>query len=328
MHRHALSVIVPCFNEADNLPVLHDRLTLSCRDAVGDDYEIIYVNDGSSDASWSIIHRILQVNAHVVGINLSRNFGHQAAVTAGLEHAHGDFCFLIDADLQDPPELLKPMLDKLRAEQADVVYGQRTKRKGESRFKLATAAAFYRLLRAASDIQVPADTGDFRLVTRRVVEMLRLMPEQQRFLRGMVSWVGFRQVPFSYERQQRLSGTSKYPLGKMFRFSMDAFTGFSIAPLRISTFVALISMGVAIVLAFYIIIGLLSGKTVPGWASVMASVVLFSSVQLFVLGILGEYIGRLMLETKRRPLFVIDCIAHQGTFQVEAKIEERRCERG
>jgi polyisoprenyl-phosphate glycosyltransferase len=293
--------------------------------AVGDKYQIVYVNDGSTDATWAGIDRLARKDAHVIGINLSRNFGHQIAVTAGLEYAGGDYCFLIDADLQDPPELLKPMLEKLRAEQADIVYGQRVKRSGESRTKLLTAAAFYRLLRALADIPIPADTGDFRLVTRRVVETVRALPEQQRFLRGMFAWVGFRQLPFPYERHQRFAGTSKYPFARMLRFSMDAFTGFSIAPLRASMFAAVMSMAVAILLALYVVIAALRGNTVPGWASVMIAVVFFSSVQLFVLGIIGEYLGRVMIESKRRPLFVIESIVHQNTTFAEGQVnaEER-----
>jgi len=324
--RIAVSVVVPCFNEVDSIGALHNRVWAACRDAVGDDYEIVYVNDGSKDATWARIYAIMQADAHVIGINLSRNFGHQIAVTAGLEHTQGRRVLIIDADLQDPPELLKPMLALMIAEGADVVYGQRTKRNGESRFKLATASLFYRLFRSVSDINLPADTGDFRLISRRVVETLQQMPEQQRFLRGMVAWVGFRQVAFHYERDKRAAGESNYPLKRMLRFSMDAFTGFSILPLRFATLLSLAAVSLSLLIGIYIAFGLLTDRAVPGWASVMLAVVFFSSAQLLVLGIMGEYIGRLMMESKRRPLFLVDAVVRRGTvhpFETEEHIHGR-----
>jgi polyisoprenyl-phosphate glycosyltransferase len=308
----ALSVVVPCFNEADNLGVLHDRLSKACEKAVGEDYEIVYVNDGSRDSTWAQLYSILQKDAHVVGINLSRNFGHQIAVTAGLEHTQGTRVFVIDGDLQDPPELLEPMLEKMIATEADVVYGQRIRRHGESAFKLATAAAFYRVFRLISDVDMPVDAGDFRLISRRVVETLQEMPERQRFLRGMVAWTGFRQVAFPYERQKRLSGKTKYPFRKMLLFSIDAFTGFSIAPLRLAMILATFSVAISVLMACYVAVGLVTGHVVPGWASVMTAVVFFSGVQLLVLGIIGEYIGRMMMEVKHRPLYLVDAVARKG----------------
>ena len=308
----ALSVVVPCFNEADNIFPLHDRVTNACRCAVGDDYEILYVNDGSRDATWAHIHGVMREDAHVVAVNLSRNFGHQIAVTAGLEQTRGNSVLIIDADLQDPPELLKPMLETMVASEADVVYGQRIKRNGESTFKRATAAVFYRLFRLMTDIDMPGDSGDFRLISRRVVQTLGQMPERQRFLRGMVAWVGFKQVAFPYERDERLSGETKYPFRKMLRFSIDAFTAFSIVPLRFATILATVALSISVLLACYIAIGLLTGRVVPGWASVMAAVVFFSSAQLLVLGVIGEYIGRLMMESKHRPLYLIDAVQRKG----------------
>ena len=310
--RAALSVVVPCFNEADNMRPLHERLSRACQGAVGDDYEIVYVNDGSRDATWARIHAIMQEDAHIVAVNLSRNFGHQIAVTAGLEQCRGASALIIDADLQDPPELIGPMLAKMAETGADVVYGQRIKRHGESAFKRVTAAAFYRLFRLIADIEMPADTGDFRLISRRVVETLGQMPERQRFLRGMIAWVGFVQVAFPYERDERLRGTTKYPFRKMLRFSIDAFTAFSIAPLRLATLLALIALTASIPLILYIAIGLLTGRVVQGWASVMTVVIFFGSVQLLVLGVVGEYIGRLMMESKHRPLYLADAVLRKG----------------
>jgi len=310
--RKALSAVVPCFNEAENMAELHERLSRACSDAVGSDYEIVYVNDGSRDATRDRILEIVRTDPHVIGINLSRNFGHQIAVTAGLEHAEGSRVLIIDADLQDPPELLKPMLEMMAAQQADVIYGQRTKRNGETAFKLATAAAFYRLFQKISDVDLPADVGDFRLISHRVVETLRQMPERQRFLRGMVAWVGFKQIAFPYERQGRFAGKTKYPLAKMLRFSIDALTGFSIAPLRLTTLLAAVSVLFALLMACYIAVGLITGAVVPGWASVLAAIVFFSGTQMLMLGIIGEYIGRLAIEAKHRPLYLVDSILRRG----------------
>src|SRR5262249_23375255 len=276
------------------------------------DYEIVYVNDGSRDATWAHIHAIMQEDAHVAAVNLSRNFGHQIAVTAGLEHCGGAAALIIDADLQDPPELIGPMLAKMAENGADVVYGQRIRRRGESAFKRVTATAFYRFFRLITDIEMPADTGDFRLISRRVIETLAQMPERQRFLRGMIAWLGFVQVAFPYDRDERLSGKTKYPFRKMLRFSIDAFTAFSIAPLRLATLLALIALMVSILLAFYIAIGLLPGRVVQGWASVMTVVIFVGSVQLLVLGVVGEYVGRLMMESKRRPLYLVDAVLRKG----------------
>jgi polyisoprenyl-phosphate glycosyltransferase len=319
--RPVLSVVVPCFNEVENLIEVHRRLTASCQDTFGDSYEILYVNDGSTDSTWPTIELLVQQDAKVIGVDLSRNFGHQAAVTAGLEYARGDLCFILDADLQDPPELLATMLRKMETEEADVVYGKRTRRHGESHFKLITATMFYRLINVVSEIELPIDTGDFRLMTRRVVDALRSMPEQQRFVRGMVAWVGFRQVALPYEREERFAGRSSYPFSKMLRLSIDAFTGFSIAPLRMATLLALGSMAIAIAFGIYIFAGLLTGRVVPGWASIMGAIVFFSSVQLFVMGILGEYLG--LMEAKRRPLFLVNSVLHQSRSRKNAPISER-----
>jgi glycosyltransferase involved in cell wall biosynthesis len=223
----ALSIVVPCFNEEACLPQLHQRLGKAARASVGEDYELVLVNDGSRDSSWSEMRAMAANDPHLVAVNLSRNHGHQLALTAGLDLCRGDTILIIDADLQDPPELLPEMMRAMQSEQADVVYGVRNSRAGETAFKRATAHGFYRLLSRATDVHIPVDAGDFRLMSRRALDALLAMPEQARFIRGMVAWIGFRQVPFRYDRQERFAGETKYPLRKMMRFALDALTGFS-----------------------------------------------------------------------------------------------------
>jgi len=230
----ALSIVVPCFNEEACLPTLHERLTAAARGAAGDDYEIVLVNDGSRDSTWPIMRRLADEDPHVVGVNLSRNHGHQLALTAGLDLCRGEVILIIDADLQDPPELLPQMLETMRRDGADVVYGVRRSRAGETPFKRATAHGFYRLLSRATEVDIPLDAGDFRLMSRRALDALLAMPEQARFIRGMVAWIGFKQAPFTYDRDRRFAGETKYPLRKMIRFAFDALTGFSSAPLTYS----------------------------------------------------------------------------------------------
>ncbi len=225
MHRPALSIVVPCYNEAACLDILHARVSAAARAAVGEDFEILFVNDGSRDESWPAMQRIAAADPHLVAINLSRNHGHQLALTAGLDLCAGEQILIIDADLQDPPELLTDMRAAMIAQQADVVYAVRRKREGESIFKKATAAIFYRMLDRITDTPIPLDTGDFRLMSRRALDAFLSLPEQARFIRGMVAWIGFRQVPFIYDRAERHAGETKYPLGKMVRFALDAVTG-------------------------------------------------------------------------------------------------------
>ncbi len=231
----ALSIVVPCFNEEPCLEALYERLTAAARAAVGNDYELLLVNDGSQDGSWPLMRGLSARDAHVVAINLSRNHGHQLALTAGLDLCRGDHVLIIDADLQDPPELLPAMLETIRSEDADVVYGVRRSRAGETAFKRATAHGFYRLLSRATEVDIPVDTGDFRLMSRRALDALLAMPEQARFIRGMVAWIGFKQVPLVYDRAERMAGETKYPVRKMFRFALDALTGFSSAPLKLAS---------------------------------------------------------------------------------------------
>jgi dolichol-phosphate mannosyltransferase len=241
----------------------------------------------------------------VVAARLSRNFGHQLALSAGLQLCSGARVLIVDADLQDPPELLPRMMEAMD-QGADVVYGQRISRLGESWFKRATAKLFYRLLRRLTDVEIPVDAGDFRLITRRVVRLLADMPEQHRFVRGMVSWIGLRQVAVPYNREERTHGQTNYPFGRMLRLAVDAVTSFSIRPLRIASLIGLGFGFLGLVGVVYAIIGWAIGKTVPGWTSVMVVVMMLGGIQLFVIGILGEYLGRLYIEAKHRPLYIIE----------------------
>src|SRR5690349_19367645 len=305
----ALSIVVPCFNEEACLPTLHERLTAAARGAAGDDYEIVLVNDGSRDSTWPIMRRLADEDPHVVGVNLSRNHGHQLALTAGLDLCRGEVILIIDADLQDPPELLPQMLETMRRDGADVVYGVRRSRAGETPFKRATAHGFYRLLSRATEVEIPVDTGDFRLMSRRALDALLAMPEQARFIRGMVAWIGFKQVPFAYDRQERFAGETKYPLRKMVRFALDALTGFSSAPLKLASLAGFaLSIG-SLLLILYIAYSWLSGRSIQGWTSLMLVVVVLGAVQMFVLALMGEYIGRLYNEAKQRPLYVVQEVA-------------------
>lgn len=300
-----LSIVVPCFNEEECLGALHERLTASAKLAVGDDYELLLVNDGSGDGTWARMAGLAKSDPHVVAVNLSRNHGHQLALTAGLDLCRGERILIIDADLQDPPELLPAMLEAMRESGADVVYGVRKSRKGETAFKRATAHGFYRLLSRATDVDIPLDAGDFRLMSRRALNALLAMPEQARFIRGMVAWIGFKQVPFTYDRDERLAGNTKYPLKKMVRFALDALTGFSSAPLKLASFAGFaLSIG-SVLLVLYIAYAWLSGQSIAGWTSLMLVMVVLGAVQMFVLALMGEYIGRLYNEAKRRPLYMI-----------------------
>ena len=305
----ALSIVVPCYNEEACLPALHERLSAVARGVAGDDYEIVLINDGSRDDSWAIMQGLAARDPHLTAINLSRNHGHQLALTAGLDLCRGDAVLVIDADLQDPPELLPEMLATMREKDADVVYGVRKSRAGETAFKRATAHGFYRLLSRATEVNIPVDAGDFRLMSRRALDALLALPEQARFIRGMVAWIGFKQVPLAYDRKERFAGETKYPLGKMIRFALDAITGFSSAPLKVASHAGLaLSLGSLLIIA-YIFIGWLSGRTVPGWTSLMLVVVVLGAIQMFVLALMGEYIGRLYNEAKRRPLYIVQEIA-------------------
>ena len=308
----ALSIVVPCFNEEACLAELHARLASAAQIAVGEDYELVLINDGSRDGSWPKMQQMAAEDPHVVAVNLSRNHGHQLALTAGLDLCNGDVILIIDADLQDPPELLPAMLSEMRKLQADVVYGVRKSRAGETAFKRATAHGFYRLLSRATEVDIPLDAGDFRLMSRRALDALLAMPEQARFIRGMVAWIGFKQVPFAYDRAERFAGETKYPLKKMVRFAFDALTGFSSAPLKLASHAGLwLSLG-SVLLILYIAYAWIAGRSIQGWTSLMLVVVVLGAIQMFVLALLGEYIGRLYNEAKRRPLYVVQEVAGGG----------------
>ncbi|MGH6981512.1 MAG: glycosyltransferase family 2 protein [Stellaceae bacterium] len=299
-----LSVVVPCFNEAEVLLAFYERTASVLHDAVGDDYEIVLVNDGSRDGTWEMIGELAERDPRVVGVNLSRNFGHQLALTAGLDYASGDLVLILDADLQDPPELL-PRMMALIDEGADVVYGQRTERFGETRFKVAMTRGFYRLLGKIANVDIPLDAGDFRLMRRRVVDALNDMPEQQRFVRGMVAWLGFTQVPLPYQRPARHAGTSKYSLVRLIRLALDGITSFSVWPLRLALFAGVAFCLVALGLLIYALASWAFIASPPGWTSTMVAITLVGGMQLICVGLLSEYLGRVYMEVKRRPHFIV-----------------------
>lgn len=305
--RPILSLVLPIFNEEEVIPELHKRLTefLAQLPELQGSWEVIFVNDGSSDKSPGMLDDLGRAEPRFHVVHFARNFGHQAAITAGLDRAEGDAVVVMDADLQDPPEVVKAMIAKWR-EGFDVVYGVRTKRIGETIFKRATASAFYRLMNAALGVKIPRDAGDFRLMSRPVVLTLRSLREKHRFMRGLVAWVGFRQTNVNYERPERFAGETKYPLRKMVKFALDGITSFSTSPLRIATwlgaFTGLIAVGIGV---WAVYIKLFTNHTVQGWTTIMLLVALSSSGQMLMLGLLGEYVGRIYEEIKQRPLYVV-----------------------
>lgn len=306
--RPALSVVAPCYNEQAVLPEFVARVGavldgLGHRDATS--AEIVLVDDGSRDGTWAAMTAAAARDSRVVAVQLMRNHGHQLALTAGLSVCRGERILIIDADLQDPPELLPEMMAVMERENADVIYAQRRQREGETLFKRFTAAAFYRLIGKMTDVAIPPDTGDFRLVTRRVLDLLLAMPERHRFIRGMVAWIGGRQVAFPYDRRARAAGETKYPLSRMVRFAVDAITGFSVVPLMASM---TIGWGMAVIgfaFALYSMVGWASGHTLPGWTSLMAAIGILGGMQFLMLGVIGAYLGRLYDQSKNRPLFMI-----------------------
>ena len=303
-----LSIVVPCFNEEPGLAELVRRCCESASSAVGDSFELILVDDGSSDRTWDVITSQIAGHRNIVAIKLSRNYGHQIALTAGLSAVRGKVVFVVDADLQDPPELLNDMLEKMKESGADVVYGQRRTRAGETWFKTFAAKLFYRILERSTDVLIPVDAGDFRLMSRRIADIIAQMPERDRFIRGMVASVGFKQVAFPYDRQRRFAGSTKYPLAKMIHFATDAFLGYSMVLLRLSSIAALVLLLALIGVAVYSIYAWLYLEVVPGWTSIMISVIVVSFFQLVTLSVIGEYVGRIYLSTKNRPLFIIDSV--------------------
>jgi polyisoprenyl-phosphate glycosyltransferase len=300
-----ISVVVPCYNEEEVLVHTHSRLTQVLDRLENAEYELVYVNDGSSDRTDEILRSLNQTSPHTRAVLLSRNFGHQAAVTAGLTAAAGQCVVIIDADLQDPPEVIAEMVERWR-EGYEVVYGIRESRAGESGFKLRSAQLFYRLINKLSDVHIPLDTGDFRLLDRRAVDALLAMPERHRLLRGMASWIGFRQHGLKYAREARFAGTTKYPLRKMLNLALDGIFSFSTVPLRFVTILGVLTSALAAAGIFYsLAVRIFTSHWVAGWATLILAVLFTGGVEMFCFGILGEYIGRIYTEIKQRPLFIV-----------------------
>ena len=305
----ALSILVPCYNDELGLSELYRRIKDVCH-KLSCTYEIVLVEDGSTDRTWDAICRLAKKDSCVVGLQLSRNHGHQLAVAAGLFYVQGERVLIIDSDLQDPPELLPEMM-RLMDEGADNVYGQRLSRKGVPLWKKCCYKTYYRLLSALAGCDIPPDTGDFRLISRRVVDLVNEMPEHHRFLRGMISWLGFRQVAVQYHRDARFAGESGYSLAKLFKIAVDGITSFSIKPLRFASILGFVFAGLCAIGIIYSVVGHYQGKTaVAGWTSLMAVILLVASLQFFVLGMIGEYIGRMFVEQKKRPLFIVGKIVN------------------
>jgi glycosyltransferase involved in cell wall biosynthesis len=299
-----LSVVAPVFNEEGTVDELHRRLTAALT-PLGE-YEIVIVDDGSSDGTWDRLRALAAGGTHLRLVRLSRNFGHQVALTAGLDAARGDAIVCIDGDLQDPPEVIPELVAKWR-EGYDVVYAVRESRKGESRFKLATASLFYRGINRMSSIEIPEQAGDFRLLSRRALDALRGMPERARFLRGMTSWIGYRQIGVPYARDARFAGSTKYPLRRMLSFASDAVTSFSTTPIRVVTALGFVSVLLCLAaLAWTIYLRLFTEETIQGWTSVVVVVLFLGGVQLLSIGIIGQYVGRIFEEVKQRPLYIVD----------------------
>ena len=303
--RALISVVVPCFNEEAVVQAAYQRLTDVLGSLADFDFELMFVDDGSRDRTPAILKSLQASDPRVRAVFFSRNFGHQVAVTAGIEHTSGDAVVLIDADLQDPPEVIKEMI-ALWKKGVDVAYGVRAERDGESALKLWTAKRFYRFINQISDTPIPLDTGDFRLMDRRVVDSFLSMPERDRFVRGMVAWLGFRQEPVSYHRAPRLAGETKYPLRKMIRFALDGILSFSLTPLRLAIWMGFATAGVAALgMVYALLVRLFTKQWVPGWTLLFIACLLIGGVQLVCLGAVGEYVGRIYGEVKKRPLYVV-----------------------
>ena len=303
-----LTVVVAAFNEADTLPLLHPRLAAVLDGLAGDGIagHLLYVDDGSRDGTWAVLEALAAADPRVSALRLSRNFGKEAALTAGLDHVREGAALILDADGQDPPELIPQFVAKWR-EGYDDVHGTRTARDGEGWFKRATAHGFYRVMQRLSKTPIPADTGDFRLLSPRALAALRQLRERHRFMKGLFGWVGFRQVAIPYRREARLAGRSKFNAWKLWNFALEGVTSFSTAPLRVATYLGLLTAALAFVYAAWIVVkALLWGDPVAGWPTMMTVILLLGGVQLMALGMIGEYLGRLYEESKRRPLYLLD----------------------
>jgi len=309
------SIVVPVYNEEEVIHETYRRLTEVMR-STKEAYELLFVNDGSKDRTAEIIKEYSEQDPAVVLLDFARNFGHQIAITAGMDYARGEAVVVIDADLQDPPELILEMIEKWK-QGFDVVYAKRTKRKGETYFKKQTAAMFYRFLRAMTDIDIPLDTGDFRLLDRKVCNQMNSIQEKNRFVRGLVSWVGFKQTAVEYERDERLAGESKYPLKKMLKLSMDGITSFSYKPLKLASYAGVTLSGIGFIYLLVVLyLKLFTDSTITGWSSLIVIQLFFSGIILIILGMIGEYIGRIYDETKNRPLYIV-----REKYQLETRKE-------
>lgn len=299
-----ISIVVPAFNEKEVLPEFHKRLA-AVLDKVSCEVEVIYVNDGSTDETFTVLEKLRAQDPRIVVLDLSRNFGKEIALTAGLDHAQGDAVIVIDADLQDPPELIPKLLEQWQSGY-DVVYAKRIARSGESLLKKATAYFFYRIIRSVGRVQIPEDTGDYRLLSRQALLALRQLREQHRFMKGLFSWIGFRQIAVSYQRDARFAGNTKWNYWKLWNFALEGITSFTIAPLKIGTYIGFFTALGAFLYGLVIIAKtLFFGADVPGYPSVMVVILFIGGVQLITIGIMGEYVGRMFDETKHRPLYLI-----------------------
>lgn len=310
MPAERLTVVVAAFNEADTLPLLHPRLAAVLDGLAGDavDGRVLYVDDGSRDGTWAVLEALAAADPRVSALRLSRNFGKEAALTAGLDHVREGAALILDADGQDPPELIPQFVAKWR-EGYDDVHGTRTARDGEGWFKRATAHAFYRVMQRLSKTPIPSDTGDFRLLSPRALAALRQLRERHRFMKGLFGWVGFRQAAIPYRREARLAGRTKFNAWKLWNFALEGVTSFSTAPLRVATYLGLLTAALAFVYAAWIVVkALLWGDPVAGWPTMMTVILLLGGVQLMALGTIGEYLGRLYEESKQRPLYLVECL--------------------
>lgn len=303
--KQLISIVVPVFNESEVIDVFYQRCKSVFNFLESFNYEIIFVDDGSKDDSYAKMIRLADSDQNVKIIKFSRNFGHQIAITAGMDFASGDAVVIIDADLQDPPEVMKDFIMKWE-EGYDVVYGVRETREGENRMKLLTASVFYRMLKAFTRIDIPVDTGDFRLLSKKAVSHLRELREHDRFVRGLVSWIGFKQTAVHYHRDKRYAGETKYPYRKMVKFALDGITSFSSVPLKLATILGYITSIFAFIYACTVFIQKALGITVQGWATIMVGMLFIGGVQLICLGIIGEYIARIFNQTKKRPMYIVD----------------------
>jgi glycosyltransferase involved in cell wall biosynthesis len=310
-----VSVIVPCYNEEEVIDETYLRLLKVMKSLGSKDYELIFINDGSRDSTLEKLKGYAEKDIHTKVLSFSRNFGHQPAICAGIRYCKGDLAIIIDADLQDPPELLPEMISIHLEKKCNVVYGVRQTRQSDTRFKKLTAAIFYRLINLMSDVELPLDAGDFRLIDRKVIAAFNKFSERNKYIRGLISWLGFSQEPLFYVREPRFAGVTKYPLMKMIKFATTSLLYFTTKPLHLSIGLGFLSIVVGLILGAYTLVGKFTGviDTVPGWASTLITIIFFGGIQLFTVGIMAEYIGSLFEEVKKRPEYIIDeCLNMEG----------------